>query len=65
MEKIFQKFTMSYFKLAKRSFETLSGLWPLIFGATIAKRIHASVALFVSKCVSIFDNVRALKTGIN
>lgn len=53
--------TMSYFKLDRSNFETLSGLWPCIFGATIAKRIHASVALLVSKWVSIFESVLALQ----
>lgn len=54
---------MSYFKLASSNFETLSGLCPCMFGATIANKIHASVALLVSKCVSIFDSVLALQVN--
>lgn len=57
--------TMSYFKFCSNNLDTLSGLWPLMFAATIASRIQASVALFVSKCVSILANVFALKIGQN
>lgn len=56
---------MSYFKLLSSNLETLSGLCPCMFGATIANRIHASVALLVSKWVSIFDNVLALQIKTN
>ena len=53
--------TMPYFKLVRSNFEILSGLCPCMFGATIANKIQASVALLVSKCVSIFDSVLALQ----
>lgn len=62
IEKMFvHQLTISYFRLASNNFDTLSGLCPCMFGATIASNIQASVALLVSKCVSIFDKVRALE----
>lgn len=55
--------TMSYFKLVRSNLEILSGLCPCMFGATMANKIQASVALLVSKCVSIFDSVLPLQIG--
>lgn len=62
---VFKVLTISYFRFESNNLDTRSGLWPWIFGATMANKIQASVALFVSKCVSIFDKVLALQMKPN